>query len=336
VQPPAPAIVVRGLVKSFGKVQALRGVDLEVPRGTVLGLLGPNGAGKTTLVRILATLLRPDRGTAAVAGHDVVRDAARLREKLGLAGQAAAVDEHLTGRENLELTARFRHLPKAAAKAHAAALLRRVGLDDAADRPAKGYSGGMRRRLDLAMSLVGDPEVVFLDEPTSGLDPPSRAALWGLVEELRAAGKTVLLTTQYLEEADRLADTIAVVDQGRIIARGTPAELKAQVGGDVVEVSGPNLDAAALAARLGMGASASGRRVRVPAPDGARTLAEVMRRLDPATLAQAEVALRRPTLDDVFLALTGHDSEEGPGEAPAPAPDAYDVLRVPLARGGAR
>ncbi len=308
-------IEARGLRKSFGKVEALRGVDLAVAQGTILGLLGPNGAGKTTLVRILATLLRPDAGTAHVAGHDVVKDPGALRAAIGLAGQYAAVDEHLTGRENLLLVARLYHMGRKEAKARAAALLSQVGLADDADRPVKGYSGGMRRRLDLAASLIGDPEVVFLDEPTTGLDPPSRLALWSLIEGLRRGGKTILLTTQYLEEADRLADRIAVVDHGRIIAEGTSKELKARLGGDVVEIileEQAHLGALVRALR--------GRRpkvdtdravVRVPAPKGAQSLAEVVAKLKPEILTGAEVALRRPTLDDVFLALTGHGAENG-------------------------
>ena len=307
-----PAIEVVGVRKAFGKVTALRGVDLRVPAGSVLGLLGPNGAGKTTLVRILATLLRPDGGSVQVAGHDVVRHPQRVRRAIGLAGQYASVDEHLTGRENLELVARLGHLPAKEARVRAAQLLMQVGLEEAADRAVKGYSGGMRRRLDLAAALVGDPQVVFLDEPTTGLDPPSRQALWGMIERLRSAGKTILLTTQYLEEADRLADHVAVVDQGRIIAAGSPQELKARLGGEVVEVTVEHAaQAAAIAKALrGRKAQVDRGRVRVPAPKGAQSLAEVLAALKGRLPPGAEVALRKPTLDDVFVQLTGHAAQQ--------------------------
>jgi ABC-2 type transport system ATP-binding protein len=318
--PPAePVIQAHSLRKSFGKVQALQDLSLTVERGQVLVLLGPNGAGKTTFVRILATLLRPDGGTATVAGLDVVKDAIKLRRVIGLAGQYAAVDENLTGRENLVLVGRFHHMGRDAAHARARELLARIGLEADADRPTKGYSGGMRRRLDLAASLVSDPEVLFLDEPTTGLDPPSRLTLWAMIEELRRGGKTILLTTQNLEEADRLADRIAVVDHGRIIAEGTSRELKARLGGDVVEVSFADATKAPAAAKalLPMKAQldAARARVTVPAPKGAATLAAVVGKLDPKTLASADVTLRRPTLDDVFLALTGRAAE--PTEAKA-------------------
>src|SRR5438874_11060106 len=307
-------IVARGVKKSFGKVQALRGVDLSVERGTILGLLGPNGAGKTTLVRIFCTLLRPDGGEAAVAGFDVERDAAKLRRVIGLAGQSAAVDENLTGRENIEFVGRLNHMAKADAKRVAAELLRRFDLEEAADRPARTYSGGMRRRLDLAASLVADPDVIFLDEPTSGLDPRSRLALWTIIEQLRAEGKTILLTTQYLEEADRLADRIAVVDHGVIIAEGTASELKTKVGGDVVEVAladHATLDRAVAAlARWGATADAARLRVSLPAIEGSRTLADTIRALDAATVETTDVTLRRPTLDEVFLARSGKKAEE--------------------------
>ncbi|HET6403195.1 MAG TPA: ATP-binding cassette domain-containing protein [Candidatus Thermoplasmatota archaeon] len=306
---PDPVIRVRGVRKAFGKVQALRGVDLDVERGTILGLLGPNGAGKTTLVRILATLLRPDAGEASVAGFDVARDAARLRHVVGLAGQYAAVDEHLTGRENLVMVARLNHLPKREAERVADDLLARFGLADAAGRQTRTYSGGMRRRLDLAASLVANPQVLFLDEPTTGLDPRSRLALWSIIEELRKNGMTILLTTQYLEEADRLADRIVVVDHGVIIAQGTARELKGKVGGDVVEVALADLDTLrrALDALRDQGATADEAKLRVslPAPEGSRTLADAIRRLDAAQVPLADISLRRPTLDDVFLAVTG-------------------------------
>ena len=312
-----PVIVARDLQKKFGKVEALRGLSLEVGEGSILCLLGPNGAGKTTLVRILATLIRPDAGTATVAGNDVTKGAARVRRIIGLAGQNVAVDEHLTGRENLVFIARLNHLSNAEATQRAQRLLEQVDLLEAADRPAKGYSGGMRRRLDLAASLIGDPKVIFLDEPTTGLDPPGRLALWAMIDGLRRQGKTILLTTQNLEEADRLADRIAVVDKGTIIAEGSADELKTRVGGDVVEVSlrDAALVGAAEKALRPLKAKTDRQRLTVPAPHGARTLAEVVKRLDKSVLAAAEVSLRRPTLDDVFLALTGH-ATDGKEEKP--------------------
>ncbi|HUR69197.1 MAG TPA: ATP-binding cassette domain-containing protein [Candidatus Thermoplasmatota archaeon] len=310
----APVIVARGIQRSYGKVQALRGVDLAVQKGTILGLLGPNGAGKTTLVRVLATLLTPNAGEARVGGLDVVKDAAGVREIIGLAGQYAAVDEHLTGRENIVLSGRLHHMPKAKAEERAADLLARFDLTEAADRPSKTYSGGMRRRLDIAASLVAEPDIIFLDEPTTGLDPRSRLALWGIIEQLRREGKTILLTTQYLEEADRLADRIAVVDHGVIIAEGTASELKTKVGGDIVEVALADParvgDARAALSDLHPQVDEARGKLSMPAPNGARTLAEVIRRLDGAKVEAADVGLRRPSLDDVFLALTGRAAAE--------------------------
>ncbi len=321
---PAAAISARGLRKSFGDVRALDGVDFDVAPGTVLGLLGPNGAGKTTAVRVLTTLLTPDAGSATVAGLDVVRDAAALREHIGLAGQYAAIDENLTGLENLVMVGRLYGMPRAAAKARARELLARFELDEAAGRTAKTYSGGMRRRLDLAAALVAKPPVLFLDEPTTGLDPRSRLALWTTIEELVAEGTTVLLTTQYLDEADRLADTIAVIDHGRVIAEGTPDELKDRVGGERLEVrlADPAAAPPATAALAPMSDEP-------PATDGAlvtltvraRTgaIVEAVRRLDDAGVGVDDLALRRPTLDDVFLALTGHAAENADGDDGAEA-----------------
>jgi len=313
------AVAVKGLRKSFGAVRALDGVDFTVPPGTVLGLLGPNGAGKTTVVRVLTTLLRPDAGRVTVAGYDVVRDAAAVRELIGLAGQNAAVDENLTGRENLELVGRLYHLRSAKARQRSGELLERFALADEADRSAKTYSGGMRRRLDLAASLVGRPQVLFLDEPTTGLDPRSRIELWDAINELVAGGTTLLLTTQYLEEADRLADHIAVIDHGRVIAEGTAAELKARVGGDIVDIrlADPAQTARGAEALAGLGTGCSQSdpdtgALLLPTDSGARVLPEVVRRLDGAAVEIAELTVRGPTLDDVFLSLTG--------QAPEPAP----------------
>jgi ABC-2 type transport system ATP-binding protein len=321
-----PAILAEGLEKRFGQTQALRGLDLAAEEGTVLGVLGPNGAGKTTAVRILTTLLQPDAGHAEVAGLDVVRHADQLRARIGLAGQYAAVDDLLTGRENLEMFGRLYHISGAAARRRAAELLEQFDLADAAGRIVKTYSGGMRRRLDLAASLIVSPPVLFLDEPTTGLDPRGRTEMWDVIAGLVADGTTVLLTTQYLEEADQLANQIAVVDRGSVIARGTADELKAQVGGERLEVAiarGSDLDAAARAlspyAAGDLRVDAARRRVVVPVTDGARLLAGAVRDLDAARLQVDDLALRRPTLDDVFLTLTGHAAEEAPASEPLPA-----------------
>ena len=317
-----PMIFAEGLRKSFGNVHALDGVDLDVQPSTVLGLLGPNGAGKTTVVRILTTLLHPDAGHATVAGHDVVRHAEELRHVIGLAGQYAAIDENLTGLENLEMVGRLYHLTRAEARRRGAEVLERFELAHAADRTAKTYSGGMRRRLDLGASLVGRPKVLFLDEPTTGLDPRSRLELWDVIRELVRDGTTLLLTTQYLEEADRLADDIAVIDGGRVIARGTADELKARVGG-ALRVSDRSRVPAAAGAVLGLGPGGgkvdnnTGELTIPVGTDGPRVLTEAIRRLDAEGIELADISLRRPTLDDVFLSLTGHAAEEataGDGE----------------------
>jgi ABC-2 type transport system ATP-binding protein len=310
------AIITEGLRRHFGPIKAVDGVDLAAPAGTVLGLLGPNGAGKTTIVRILTTLLDPDGGSARVAGFDVVRDAEALRSVIGLAGQYAAVDENLTGRENLDLVGRLYHLGKSEARRRADEMLERFELTEAANRTVKTYSGGMRRRLDLGASLIGRPQVLFLDEPTTGLDPRSRFGLWDVIRELVNDGTTLLLTTQYLEEADRLADHIAVIDGGRVIAEGTSDELKSRVGGDLLALRVADrsrvAEAAAAIADLGSGAPqvvAESGEVSLPVREGASILAEVVRRLDAAGLEISDLALGRPSLDDVFLALTGHVAE---------------------------
>jgi ABC-2 type transport system ATP-binding protein len=308
------AILVEGLAKRFGDVVALDGIDFRVPAGTVFGLLGPNGAGKTTAIRILTTILRPDGGRAEVLGLDVVGQADEVRYRIGLAGQYAAVDPNLTGRENLRLTGRLAQLPSADAQARADELLDRFGLTEAADRPARTYSGGMRRRLDVAAALVQRPQVVFLDEPTTGLDIHSRNALWEMIRELVAEGTTVLLTTQYLEEADRLAHRIAVVDGGRVIANDTPAALKAQLGSTVIELGMGEAALAQqagvlLAERLGAQPERDGATVRLTSSDGSRLLIDVLRLLDDHQLAPATLAVREPSMDDVFLALTGRRAE---------------------------
>ncbi len=317
------AIEAEGLVKVYrsrkNEVRALDGVDLEVHEGTVLGLLGPNGAGKTTTVRILATLLRPDAGRATVAGHDVLREPQAVRTRIGLSGQYAAVDENLTGRENLWMFGRLYQLRGAEARGRADELLERFGLADAADRVAKTYSGGMRRRLDLAGALVGRPRLLFLDEPTTGLDPRGRLGMWDVIRDQVREGTTLLLTTQYLEEADELADEIAVVDHGRIIARGTADELKTSVGGERIEVVVHRRDDVARAAGLltpngGASVDEHTRRVTIAAGGGAQQLVDVVRLLGEASIGIDDVGLRRPTLDDVFLTLTGHAAEVADAE----------------------
>ena len=305
------AIEVEGLAKRFGDVSALDGVDFEVQRGTVFGLLGPNGAGKTTAIRVLTTILTPDAGSARVLGFDVVRDAQKVRLRVGLAGQFAAVDPLLTGRENLRLIGKVAQMPKADIMPRAAELLDRFELSNAADRPARTYSGGMRRRLDIAAALMGRPPVLFLDEPTTGLDLHSRNALWAMIKDLVAEGTTVLLTTQYLEEADRLAERLAVIDEGHVIVEGTPSDLKATLGRSVIELSMSDetdaLRAAGELSRLG-DAEQDGVTIRVPGAVAGGAM-EVLRILDGAGLEAETLMVREPSLDDVFLKLTGHKAE---------------------------
>jgi ABC-2 type transport system ATP-binding protein len=317
------AILVERLEKRFGTVQALAGVDFAVEPGTILGLLGPNGAGKTTAVRILTTLLRPDAGRAEVLGYDVVRDAKPLRRVIGLAGQSAAVDENLTGLENLEMVGRLYRVPRAEAIRRAQTVLERFELTDAAHRTAKTYSGGMRRRLDLGASLVGRPQVLFLDEPTTGLDPRSRLEMWDIIRELVSEGTTLLLTTQYLDEADRLADQIAVIDNGRVIAEGTSDDLKLRIGGEVlsVRVADRSKVGAAAGAVLGLAAGAgnvdnnTGELTLPVGSNGPGILTEAVRRLDEEKIELADIGLRRPSLDDVFMSLTGHTAEQSSAAA---------------------
>ncbi|GAA1006967.1 ATP-binding cassette domain-containing protein [Streptomyces thermogriseus] len=328
------AIYAEGLVKTFGDVRALDGVDLDVPEGTVLGLLGPNGAGKTTTVRCLTTLLRPDSGKAVVAGLDVVKQPNEVRRSIGLSGQFAAVDEYLTGRENLEMVGRLYQMRPRAAKERAAELLEQFNLTEAADRPAKTYSGGMRRRLDLAAALVVSPPVMFMDEPTTGLDPRNRQQLWDVIKELVSGGTTLLLTTQYLEEADQLAHEIAVVDHGRVIARGTSDQLKARTGGERVEVVVHDRAFISVAGEVlrGFGTSDATveehtRKLTVPVTGGAKLLAEIIRELDSRGVEIDDIGLRRPTLDDVFLSLTGRVAEATDEENGAESAAAEDRRR---------
>ncbi|MEQ8839551.1 MAG: ATP-binding cassette domain-containing protein [Acidimicrobiales bacterium] len=315
------AIRATGLVKRYGDVTALAGLDLAVPEGTVLALLGPNGAGKTTAVSILSTLLIPDEGQATIAGADLISAPVTVRRRIGLSGQYAAVDEVLTGFENLDMIGRLYRMGKSASKTRARELLERFDLVEAGDRPVKTYSGGMRRRLDLAGALVAEPPVLFLDEPTTGLDPRSRIELWAIIRELVERGSTLLLTTQYMEEADQLADDIVVIDHGRAIAQGTSDELKTQIGGERIEVivaDAADVEAArGVLAEVAVGdveVTESARRLLAPVTAGAASLTRTLRGLDDAGIAVSDIGLRRPTLDDVFLTLTGHAAGDGAAE----------------------
>jgi ABC-2 type transport system ATP-binding protein len=320
------AVEAHGLVKTYGSTRALAGIDLVVPQGSVVALLGPNGAGKTTEVRVLTTLLVPDEGSATVAGHDVLREPDAVRHRIGLTGQYAALDEFLTGYRNLYQIGRLCRLPRARARARATELLETFDLAGAADRPVKGYSGGMRRRLDLAASLVTEPEVLFLDEPTTGLDPRSRLLMWEVIRRLVAGGTSLLLTTQYLEEADQLADHVAVIDHGRVVAEGTPAQLKAQAGRARLELTvsdGSDLTLAAkvLATQVGVDVSdvavdASGRTLVAPADARSGLVTDVVAAVMRSGVAVDDLVLRRPSLDDVFLQLTGHPAETDPTDLP--------------------
>ena len=312
-----PIVTARGLVKTYGAVRALDGLDLDVGRGTVMALLGPNGAGKTTAVRVLTTLLVPTEGTATVAGLDVRRDGRALRSRIGVSGQYAAVDEHLTAFENLDMVGRLYHLGARRSRQRAHELLERFDLTEAARRPVRGFSGGMRRRLDLAGALVAEPEVLFLDEPTTGLDPRSRLGMWDVISELVSGGTTLLLTTQYLEEADRLADRIAVIDRGRVIAEGTADQLKSQVGGERLEITVSDTEGiaaarAALAPLTGgeIGVDEHTRTVTAPVTGGTRALVQALGALDRDGVEVLDAGVRRPTLDDVFLTLTGHEADD--------------------------
>jgi ABC-2 type transport system ATP-binding protein len=308
-------VEVDGIARSFGETKALRGVDLRVPEGQVVALLGPNGAGKTTLVRILSTLIEPDSGSARVAGFDVVKEPTAVRRSIGTAGQFAAVDETLTGRENLEMVGRLSRLSKKQSVERAAEVLERVSLVEAADRPLKTYSGGMRRRIDLGAGLVAHPRVLLLDEPTTGLDPANRMDLWAYLRELVNEGATILLTTQYLEEADQLASEVVVIDHGDIIASGTPTELKQRLAGDVLDITVDDRELDRVGGLLGDVGSEpatidrNARRVSVPVGNGAGSLVDAVRRLDEAQIRVVDITLRRPSLDDVFLALTGHTTD---------------------------
>ena len=318
------AVQAEGLVKEFGDVKALNGIDLVVPRGKVVGLLGPNGSGKTTTVRILATLLKATSGSAQVNGFDVQRQADDVRRSIGLTGQYAAVDEFLTGRENLTMFGGLFHLEKKYVASRCDELLHKFDLADAADRPAKTYSGGMRRRLDLAASLIAKPGILFLDEPTTGLDPRSRIGLWDVISELVSEGTTVLLTTQYLDEADQLADDIVVIDQGQVIAHGTSSELKDQIGGDRIEITLDDEQSAAraidaLSPVVSGEPTTEGAQYSAPVAGGSSVLIDAVRALDARNVGVADIALRRPTLDDVFLTLTGHGAEDQQPERPEPS-----------------